>query len=381
MIKILLVEDDLDMLDLTAYVLRRERFVVMEASDGAAALRRWRADRPDLVVLDLGLPSLDGFEVLRRIRADDETPILVLTGRRDAQDILRVFNLGSDDFLAKPFEFKELIARIRAILRRVQTSPKENTEPRVEVDGLKLDPEAYEVAWRDAYVRLTPTEFRILYLLVTNAGHVVSANRLYTYVWGSEGGDANALRSHISHLRRKLETTGETPGTISSVPAIGYVYRKVAQPATVPVETTAIAPSAPSSKDDRVPTPTATAQVAPASSRAARPAEIVTQEIGPAGSRKETGARSWSTRSSPPHHSWTDALTGGSPVNAIAPGEATGERSLPPGSARLPRRRQLRNRPLARAATRPSRQGVCRCSAKRKEVFESTKLVGKRLPT
>ena len=266
MIKILLVEDDLDMLDLTAYVLRRERFVVMEASDGAAALRRWRADRPDLVVLDLGLPSLDGFEVLRRIRADDETPILVLTGRRDAQDILRVFNLGSDDFLAKPFEFKELIARIRAILRRVQTSPKENTEPRVEVDGLKLDPEAYEVAWRDAYVRLTPTEFRILYLLVTNAGHVVSANRLYTYVWGSEGGDANALRSHISHLRRKLETTGETPGTISSVPAIGYVYRKVAQPATVPVETTAIAPSAPSSKDDRVPTPTATAQVAPAPS-------------------------------------------------------------------------------------------------------------------
>ena len=266
MIKILLVEDDLDMLDLTAYVLRRERFVVMEASDGAAALRRWRADRPDLVVLDLGLPSLDGFEVLRRIRADDETPILVLTGRRDAQDILRVFNLGSDDFLAKPFEFKELIARIRAILRRVQTSPKENTEPRVEVDGLKLDPEAYEVAWRDTYVRLTPTEFRILYLLVTNAGHVVSANRLYTYVWGSEGGDANALRSHISHLRRKLETTGETPGTISSVPAIGYVYRKVAQAATVPVETTAIAPSAPSSKDDRVPTPTATAQVAPAAS-------------------------------------------------------------------------------------------------------------------
>src|SRR5438876_1210458 len=136
----------------------------------------------------------------------------------------------------------------------------------VEGGGLTLDPEAYEVAWRDAYVRLTPTEFRILYLLVTNAGHVVSANRLYTYVWGSDGGDANALRSHISHLRRKLEMTGETPGTISSVPAIGYVYRKVAQAATVPVETTAIAPSAPSSKDDRVPTPTVSAQVAPAAS-------------------------------------------------------------------------------------------------------------------
>jgi DNA-binding response OmpR family regulator len=244
-IKILLVEDDLDMLDLTAYVLRRERFVVMEASDGAAAIRRWRADRPDLVVLDLGLPSLDGFEVLRRIRADDETPVLVLTGRRDAQDILRAFNLGSDDFLAKPFEFRELIARIRAILRRAETTPRDATEPRVELEGLTLDPEAYEVSWKGAYVRLTPTEFRILYLLVTNAGHVVSASRLYTYVWGSEGGDANALRSHISHLRRKLETTGETPGTISSVPAIGYIYRMVPQPAEAPGEMVARAPSAP----------------------------------------------------------------------------------------------------------------------------------------
>jgi len=269
MIKILLVEDDLDMLDLTAYVLRRERFVVMEASDGAAAIRRWRADRPDLVVLDLGLPSLDGFEVLRRIRADDETPVLVLTGRKDAQDILRAFNLGSDDFLAKPFEFRELIARIRAILRRAQTSPRDNTEPRVEVDGLKLDPEAYEVSWKGAYVRLTPTEFRILYLLITNAGHVVSANRLYTYVWASEGGDANALRSHISHLRRKLESTGETPGTISSVPAIGYIYRKVAEHAATPVEPVAQATSAPSESDEAatgIAARTVLVQVAPAPS-------------------------------------------------------------------------------------------------------------------
>src|SRR5438552_15638687 len=106
------------MLDLTAYVLRRERFVVAEASDGAQALRRWRADRPDLGILDLGLPALDGFEVLRNIRGDSETPVLVLTGRRDAQDILRAFNLGTDDFMTKPFEFRELIARVRAVLRR-----------------------------------------------------------------------------------------------------------------------------------------------------------------------------------------------------------------------------------------------------------------------
>src|SRR5438105_1641469 len=129
-IKLLLVEDDPDMLDLTAYVLHRERCVVAEASDGAQALRRWRADRPDLVILDLGLPTLDGFEVLRQIRGDGETPILVLTGRRDAQDILRAFNLGTDDFMPKPFEFRELVARVRAVLRRAKLAVEEQGRPR-----------------------------------------------------------------------------------------------------------------------------------------------------------------------------------------------------------------------------------------------------------
>jgi DNA-binding response OmpR family regulator len=227
-IKILLVEDDPEMLDLTAYVLRRERFVVMEASDGAMALRRWKADRPDLVVLDLGLPNVDGFEVLRRMREEDEAmPVLVLTARKDAKDILRCFNLGSDDFLPKPFEFRELTARMRAILRRARVTSQSESEPKLEIDGLRLDPEAYEVTWRERWIRLTPTEFRILYLLATNAGHVVPASRLYTYVWGSEGGDANALRSHISHVRRKLqEIGGEAPGRITSVPGVGYALRQ-----------------------------------------------------------------------------------------------------------------------------------------------------------
>src|SRR5437870_6496378 len=227
-IKLLLVEDDPEMLDLTAYVLRRERFVVAEAGDGAQALRRFRADRPDLVILDLGLPSLDGFEVLRRIRDESDTPVLVLTGRRDAQDILRAFNLGTDDFLPKPFEYRELTARIRAILRRVKGAAQEEAEPRVQLDGLTLDPQTYELTWHDSSVRLTPTEFRILYLLATNNGRVVPASRIYTYVWGSQGGDANALRSHISHLRRKLESDGGRPGTIASVPAVGYIFKRAA---------------------------------------------------------------------------------------------------------------------------------------------------------
>src|SRR2546428_351588 len=132
MSKILLVEDDADILDLTAYVLRRERYIVIEARDGAQALRRWKTDRPDIIVLDLGLPSLDGFEVLRQIREEEEeTPILVLTGRRDAKDLLRCFNLGTDDFLPKPFEFRELSVRIRAILRRAGKRHREEAQPRV----------------------------------------------------------------------------------------------------------------------------------------------------------------------------------------------------------------------------------------------------------
>lgn len=259
MIKILLVEDDPDMLDLTAYVLRRERFVVSEAADGATALRRWKADRPDVVILDLGIPHLDGFEVLRRIRGEGETPVLVVTARRDVQDILRAFNLGTDDFVPKPFEFRELLARVRAILRRAKLSQQEIREPRLDVNGLALDPEAYEVTWKDRNCRLTPTEFRILYLLVTNAGHAVSSNRIYTYVWGSEGGDANALRSHISHLRHKLEVDGDSPGLISSVPTVGYVFRP-AKPAPITGERPMVAVKA----EPPAEAPSSTMELAPA---------------------------------------------------------------------------------------------------------------------
>ena len=232
MIKILLVEDDPDILDPTAYVLRRERFVVIEATDGAQAISRWKTDRPDLVIVDLGLPAMDGFDVLRRIREEDQTPILAITGHKGAHDVLRCFKGGTDDLIAKPFEHRELIARARAILRRAQVAQAEAPEPAVQLDGLTLDPVAYEVSWRNESVRLTPTEFRILYLLVTNAGRVVQASRLYAYVWGSECPGANALRSHMSHLRRKLEIGGSAPGTISSISAVGYVFQRTATPVT-----------------------------------------------------------------------------------------------------------------------------------------------------
>jgi DNA-binding response OmpR family regulator len=115
----------------------------------------------------------------------------------------------------------------------------------VQLHGFTLDPEACEVTWREECVRLTPTEFRILYLLVTNEGHVVPTSRLYAYVWGGDGADANALRSHLSHVRRKLEIGGEAPGSISAVPAVGYVFRRTAQPEVAPPLTGAVPAVAP----------------------------------------------------------------------------------------------------------------------------------------
>jgi DNA-binding response OmpR family regulator len=225
--KLLLVEDDRDQLEITAYMLRRERFTVVEASDGEQALRRFRRERPDLVVVSLAIPPPDGFEVLRQIRAEERTPVLVVAARNDRQDICRCFELGADDFITKPYVFRELALRVRAILRRSSTAADEATAARLEHGGLCLDPETHEVAQGSFVVRLTPTEFRIFYALVRSADHVVPASRMFMYVWGSENGAANSLRSHICHLRRKLGLDGGARGSIASVPAVGYVYRAV----------------------------------------------------------------------------------------------------------------------------------------------------------
>ena len=223
--KVLLVEDDLDQLDITAYMLRRERFSVVEASDGAQALRRFKTERPDLVVVNLALPPPGGVEVLRQVRAVARTPVLVVTGRQDGQDIIRCLELGADDFITKPYVFRELALRIRAISRRSGASTRAETEARLELGALRLEPETNEVARGSLVIRLTPTEFRIFYTLVKSTDHVVPANRLFAYVWGSDGGAANSLRSHICHLRKKLGLDGGGGGSIVSVPAVGYVFR------------------------------------------------------------------------------------------------------------------------------------------------------------
>jgi len=223
-VRILLVEDDPAVLGMSAYALRRERFAVIEASDGVEALRLFKRVRPDVVVLELGIPPPDGFEVLRRIRADDDTPVLVVTAHRDRRRRFRCFRLGADDFVTKPYAFRELALRIRAILRRAQGIRREESFSRLQLGDLRVDPEVNEVEWGPYITRLTPTELRIFHTLVSSAGHVVPTKRLFNRVWGGAGGDENSLRSHICHLRKKLGLAGGLRGSISSVPAVGYVF-------------------------------------------------------------------------------------------------------------------------------------------------------------
>lgn len=231
--KILLVEDDPDLLDVTAYSLRRERFAVIEATDGAQALHRLKVDRPDIVVLDLGLARLDGFEVLRRLREKESTPVVVLTGRQDEQDIVRAFTLGADDYVTKPFATKQLALRIRAILRRTSAQPLEEVQQALQIQDLHIEPEMQAISWAGREVRLTPTEFRIFHLLAMRVNRIVTTSRLLAYVWGYEGGDPNALRTHISHLRTRLDLVARN-GSITGIPGVGYRFSMPGEAGAIP---------------------------------------------------------------------------------------------------------------------------------------------------
>ena len=236
--KILIVDDDADLLDVTAYSLRRERFAVIEASDGKQALHRWKVDRPDLIVLDLGLKGHDGFEVLQRVREKDATPILVLSGRGEEQDVIRAFAIGADDYVVKPFGARQLAMRIRAILRRTGVPALEEQNPTLKIADLVIDPEVREVTWTGERVRLTATEFRIFHLLAMHVDRVVTSGRIFAYVWGYDGGDANALRTHVSHLRTKLGLGTRRGAVIVGVPGIGYRFHLTSEAAATERTTT-----------------------------------------------------------------------------------------------------------------------------------------------
>jgi two-component system, OmpR family, response regulator len=221
--RILVVDDEPSITDLVAMALRYEHFAVQVAHSGREALDTVEAFSPDLVVLDIMMPGIDGFEVARRLRNGGASlPVLFLTARDATEDKVRGLTLGGDDYMTKPFSVEELVARIRAILRRVQ--PAEAAMGRMVVADLELDEDTHEVRRAGQDIELTATEFKLLRYLMLNARRVLSKDQILDHVWNYDfGGNANIVETYVSYLRRKIDTLG--PPLIQTVRGVGYSIR------------------------------------------------------------------------------------------------------------------------------------------------------------
>lgn len=227
---ILVVEDDEEVLGTVERTLRRQGHQVLSATNSQQAMQRLKTQRPDLVVLDVGLPGVDGIELCRQMRADRELallPILFLTGRGQVEDKLRGFEAGGDDYVVKPFNVRELQARIQALLRRTQPNPGQKKEP-LQAGALSLDPYTFEVqVGPEKRVLLTPTEYQLLHHLMAHAGQVLSAERLLQDVWKYPvgTGDPDLVRAHIRNLRAKIEPTPDRPVYLLTISRHGYTIQ------------------------------------------------------------------------------------------------------------------------------------------------------------
>lgn len=218
--KVLVVDDEKGLADLVAFTLEREGFNVVQAHDGEVAIQAWADEQPDIIVLDVNLPKRDGFTVCREIRQQGETPIIMLTARDKEDDVVHGLGIGADDYIVKPFSYRNLIARINAVLRRAGKNPAVAVR---RVAGLELDSD-----WRAVRVEqnepitLTALESRLLEVLMANPGRTLLYETLLRQIWGSEGGDRDMLRQLIHRLRSKIEPDPSQPRYIENVPGLGY---------------------------------------------------------------------------------------------------------------------------------------------------------------
>jgi two-component system, OmpR family, phosphate regulon response regulator PhoB len=226
--RILVVEDEPDILEVVLYNLKQAGFEVEAAEDGESALSRARERQPDLVLLDLMLPGIDGLEVCKLLKQDDATrgiPIIMLTARAEEVDRIVGFELGADDYVVKPFSPRELILRIRAILRRVkeEAAPGTVDEGRIQAGPMLIDIDAHTVTVNGHELTLTATEFKLLVTLAERRGRVQSRDHLLASVWGYEyGGYGRTVDTHVRRLREKL---GEAAGLVETVRGVGYRFR------------------------------------------------------------------------------------------------------------------------------------------------------------
>jgi len=226
--KVLVVDDEESLLEAIRYALSREGIEVVTARDGGDAMRDFEAERPDLVVLDLMLPTLNGWDVCRRIRANSQVPILMLTARDAEVDRVVGLEMGADDYVTKPFSLRELVARVRALLRRAAAAAhgEQRSDTTVlEASGIRLDQERHEVTVRGKHVSLPLKEFELLEILMENHNRVLTRQTLIDRVWGYDYvGDTKTLDVHVKRLRARVEEDRHQPRLIVTIRGVGYRF-------------------------------------------------------------------------------------------------------------------------------------------------------------
>jgi len=219
--KALVVDDDLVLADVVSFTLRKAGFEVILAHDGMMALDRWRNEKPDLIILDLNLPKQDGLSVCRKIRAKDDTPIIILSVRGEEDDIVTGLQSGADDYIVKPFSPRQMTARIEAVLRR--SSDKPTVRGKITAGGITLDLARNQVSCsKQLIAKLTPLECRLLEILILNRDQVMLAETLIDQVWGANGGDKDMLKQLVYRLRHKIEGCPSKLMYIETVSGVGY---------------------------------------------------------------------------------------------------------------------------------------------------------------
>ncbi|MFE1829674.1 response regulator [Streptomyces yangpuensis] len=227
MTRVLVVEDDPQLVRALKINLQARKFEVEEASDGGSALRLAAARKPDVIVLDLGLPDMDGVDVIKNVRGWSRVPILVLSARHTSGDKIRALDAGADDYVTKPFSMDELLARLRAAARRNEApaGSRPDDVAVVTTDEFTVDLVARKVRRGERTVRLTPTEWHLLEILITHPGRLITQARLLLEVWGpTYGENTNYLRVYMAQLRRKLEADPSHPRYLITEPGMGYRF-------------------------------------------------------------------------------------------------------------------------------------------------------------
>lgn len=254
--KFLIVDDDKSIVEAVTIGLQFQwqDAEVHSGKDGEEGLQMFLDLAPDVTLLDVNMPYMNGFEVLQKIREVSDAPVLMLTARGDEMSKVKGLELGADDYLVKPFSHLELFARIKAVLRRTEMPAPVNSAPSFVSGDVAINFDGHEVTVKGEPVKLTPTEYKLLYQLVRNAGRVLPFDMLLSKVWGDEyRGDMDYLKTYISRLRKKLGDDSENPRYILTERSIGYRFARVAAPATPATAVAPVAPTAPAGPVQPVP--------------------------------------------------------------------------------------------------------------------------------